>query len=563
MNTKALIAAMLCAGCATVMAAALTSADAADQPTDKSNTIIWNQPAEKSTPEKHANVDTGKPTITQQQLDALLAPIALYPDQLLSQILMAATYPLEIVEAARWVDKPENQGLTGDRLAEELQSLDWDPSVKALVAFPQILKMMDRDLDWLSQIGDAFLAQETEVMDSVQRLRREAKDADKLNSDSRRSVTYDDDQIVIEPANPDIVYVPFYDPCEAYGVWPYPDYPPVYVTPPLGYTYSPGIFVTFGTVRPLWGWSRWDWRQRRIYITDVDRYTYYNRGHAPISRDTWRHDPRHRHGIERGGIDQNRFDRGDRFRGNRPATVNNGQPPISVTDQDIRQRYGDRRDGRGRGDNQDNNRAGSQGGRRGFSNNATPQLPNAIPELPQVNPVPAATPPVPAAEEPRRQWDRGEDRGNRSRDRDSSQDTRGRQQFQDLSNGAAPLTNVPPTQQQRWRDNSISAPPVTNVPPPEPPPQRFDRRRDRDDDSPRGFQRAPEPVQAAPEPVRIAPPPPPAPAIQQPQGIPNRATYGRPPAEATAPTPAPPPAANAPGTNGNVVCDRRGQCASR
>jgi hypothetical protein len=445
MNTKALIAAMLCGAGAALCAPARAAETAAVESTvTASDTIIWNEPAQRTEVRAGENTAAGKPDFTQRELDALLASIALYPDQLLQQILMASTYPLEVVEAARWIERPENQGLTGDRLAEALESQDWDPSVKALAPFPQILKMMDRDLGWMGKLGEAFLAQETEVMDSVQRLRREARDADKLNSDTRRSVTVADEQIIIEPANPDVVYVPFYDPREAYGVWPYPDVPPVYVLPPIGYTYSPGFYVTFATVRPLWGWSRWDWRHRRIHITDIDRYTYHNRGHRPVHIDRWRHDPRHRH-VER-----------DRFR--RP-------PPGAITDDDNRRRY--------RRDNDD--------GRRFRGNNGSPAqagLPNVARPLP---PTPALAPPGAAPDQPqRRGWDRG-------RDRDGD--------------GAR--------RQRQVQERSISAP--TPVP--------------------------------------------------QPQEIPNRTNYGRVPGAAPAQAAPPPP--NAPGVHGNVVCDRRGQCAAR
>ena len=274
---------------------------------------------------------------TERQLDALLAPIALYPDQLLSQILMAATYPLEVVEAARWAARPENEGLGGYRLAEVLDQKDWDPSVKALVAVPHILKMMDSDLDWMGELGDAFLDQETAVMDSVQRLRREAKDADQLRSDERRRVQVQDEQIIIEPANPDVVYVPFYDPRDAYGVWPYPEYPPVYIPPPMGYAYAPGVYYSYVSISPYWGWSRWDWRQRQIHIIDVPRYTYHNRGRGPVDNHRWRHDPRHRDGDRR---DRDGRDRDGRGRPGGPVVQPNtppaNEPPPTYANRDPR-----------------------------------------------------------------------------------------------------------------------------------------------------------------------------------------------------------------------------------
>jgi hypothetical protein len=158
---------------------------------------------------------------------------------------MASTYPLEVVEAARWVEDPNNARLKGDQLAAALQGKDWDPSVKSLAPFPQILRMMDDRLDWMQKLGDAFLAQQNEVMDSVQRLRRQAEEAGTLQSSPQQTVTTQDQTITVEPANPNVVYVPIYDPTVVYGAWPYPDYPPYYF-PPSG-------FVATGLARLLVG----------------------------------------------------------------------------------------------------------------------------------------------------------------------------------------------------------------------------------------------------------------------------------------------------------------------
>ena len=184
------------------------------------------------------------PLYTAAQLDQLLAPVALYPDQLLGQILMASTYPLEVVEAARWVEDPNNARLKGDQLAAALQDKDWDPSVKSLAPFPQILRMMDDRLDWMQKLGDAFLAQQNEVMDSVQRLRRQAEEAGTLQSSPQQTVTTQDQTITVEPANPNVVYVPVYDPTVVYGAWPYPDLPPYYFPPP-GFVSGPPVWPGF------------------------------------------------------------------------------------------------------------------------------------------------------------------------------------------------------------------------------------------------------------------------------------------------------------------------------
>ena len=197
--------------------------------------------------------------LTPAQLDQLTAPIALYPDALVGQILMAATYPLEVVEAARWVQQPANASLKGDQLAAALVPQPWDPSVKSLVAFPQILKMMNGNLTWTEQLGDAFLAAQSAVMDLVQRLRQQAETAGKLKSTSQMAVSTVGGFIVIAPPNPNSLYVPVYNPNDIYGAWAYPDYPPDYFP-----GYFPGVEIgplgfgwwDVGIIAPLWGWDR-------------------------------------------------------------------------------------------------------------------------------------------------------------------------------------------------------------------------------------------------------------------------------------------------------------------
>lgn len=244
------------------------------------------------------------PVYQAAQLDQLLAPIALYPDELLGQILMASTYPLEVVEAQRWVQDPKNAGLKGDQLTAALQDKDWDPSVKSLVPFPQILVMMSDRLDWMQKLGDAFLAQQSDVMDAVQRLRQQAQAAGTLKSSPQQTVTTQDQTITVEPANPDTVYVPVYDPTVVYGTWPYPDYPPYYFPPPPGFVFGPpfwpgfwwGPVIEIGFYRPFWGWDHWDWRRHRIHI-DRDRFDRIEGRHRFPAGDTWQHDPYHRRGV--------------------------------------------------------------------------------------------------------------------------------------------------------------------------------------------------------------------------------------------------------------------------
>jgi hypothetical protein len=251
----------------------------------------------------------------QGQLDQLLAPIALYPDQLLGQILMASTYPLEIVEAARWLQDPNNAALQGEALAAALDQQDWDPSVKSLVPFPSVIQMMNDQLQWTQRLGDAFLAQQAEVMDSVQRLRQEAWNNGRLQSTPQQVVTSDGPDILIQPADPNLVYVPYYDPSVVYGTWAYPDYPPYYFAPPPGYVYGPvvagiGFGIGYGVFGPFWGWDDFDWRRHRVHI-DRDRFRDMDRfHHETIAGDTWQHDPAHRRGVAyHDPVSQQRFTR--------------------------------------------------------------------------------------------------------------------------------------------------------------------------------------------------------------------------------------------------------------
>jgi len=241
------------------------------------------------------------PVFSPEQLDQLLAPIALYPDQLLTQILTAATYPFEVVQADRWEQDPNNAGLHGDQLAAALEPQDWDPSVKSLVPFPQVLKMMDTQLDWTQKIGNAFLAQPNDVMDSVQRLRREAQSAGTLSTTPQQVVSTQGQTVTIVPASPEIVYVPCYNPGLVYGPWPYAAFPPFYY--PLSGCY-PGINfgLGFAIIGALWGWEWWDWDHHFVHwdhdrYNAINRYNIDHRGRQAITGDTWQHDPNHRRGV--------------------------------------------------------------------------------------------------------------------------------------------------------------------------------------------------------------------------------------------------------------------------
>jgi uncharacterized protein DUF3300/endosialidase-like protein len=192
-----------------------------------------------------------------EELDQLVAPIALYPDNLLSEVLMASAYPLDIVQAERWLQSHKN--LKGDQLKAAIAKEDWDDSVKSLIATPDVLAMMSEKLDWTEKLGDAVVDQQPDVMDAIQRLRAKAQANDKLKSTKQQIVTVNEVQgkqvIAIAPTDPDTLYVPYYDPAVVYGAWPYPDYPPYYWPPPpyIGY----GLLATglaFGA-----GWALGNW----------------------------------------------------------------------------------------------------------------------------------------------------------------------------------------------------------------------------------------------------------------------------------------------------------------
>jgi uncharacterized membrane protein YgcG len=260
----------------------------------------------------------------QEELDQLLAPIALYPDSLLAQIFMASTYPLEVVQAGRWVE--QNESLTGDALTAALEQQNWDPSVKSLVNFPQVLQMMNEKIDWTQKLGDAFLAQQKDVMDTAQSLREKAKAEGNLETNQEQKVIVEKETqtIIIEPSNPQIVYVPTYNPTVVYGRWWYPAYPPYYYYPP-GYVAGAALF-SFGVgvaVGAAWGyaWGRCHWGRGNVNIninrntninTKIDRSKYANKVSAGEGgRGSWKHNPEHRKGVSyRDQSTAKKFDRG-------------------------------------------------------------------------------------------------------------------------------------------------------------------------------------------------------------------------------------------------------------
>ncbi|MDG2307550.1 MAG: DUF3300 domain-containing protein [Candidatus Binatia bacterium] len=237
--------------------------------------------------------------LSTEQLEQLVAPIALYPDSLVAQVLMASTYPLEVVEAARWVKS--NPDLKEKALEDALEKQSWDASVKSLTAFPQALDMMNDKLDWTTQLGDAFLAQQKDVMNSVQVLRGKAKKEGNLESNQQQTVKVENaptgtqtQTIIIEPADPQIVYVPTYNPTVVYGAWPYPAYPPFYYYPPgyafIGSTLSFGVGLAVGGA--LWGGCNWG---RSNVNVNVNKYNNFNK--TNINNSNWNHNSDHRKGV--------------------------------------------------------------------------------------------------------------------------------------------------------------------------------------------------------------------------------------------------------------------------
>jgi hypothetical protein len=249
---------------------------------------------------------------TQEQLDQMLAPIALYPDPLLAQVLMATTYPGEVAEAVTW--SKAHPDAKGDDAVKQVASQPWDPSVQALVAFPQVLATLGQDPVWVQRLGDAFLAQPDDLMNGVQRLRHQAQAAGNLQSNQYQNVTVQTapapttsapapssstSTIIIQPADPQVVYVPTYNPTTTYGTWAYPASPPTYYPPPPAYYPGQALLagLAFGTGVAIIGslWGDCDWGNNDVDI-DVNRYNNINRNNQ-ITNNKWQHNAAHRDGV--------------------------------------------------------------------------------------------------------------------------------------------------------------------------------------------------------------------------------------------------------------------------
>jgi hypothetical protein len=252
------------------------------------------------------------PPLSNEELDQIVAPIALYPDSLLSQIFMASSYPLEIVQADRFAKA--NPKLTGDALTSQLESQSWDPSVKSLVNFPTVLAMMSEHLDSTIKLGDAFIADQKSVMDAVQRLRAKAQVAGNLQTTAQQTIIVEQApqtnvQIIrIEPVSPQVIYVPTYNPVVVYGPWPYPTYPPYYYRPP-GYVATSAV-IGFGVgfaCGAAWGyaWGNCNWKSNNVNVninrnvninTNINRAKYQNNVNIN-NNGNWQHNPAHRQGV--------------------------------------------------------------------------------------------------------------------------------------------------------------------------------------------------------------------------------------------------------------------------
>ncbi len=251
-------------------------------------------------PAAHAQSAQQSNNLSMAQLQSLVAPIALYPDALLSQMLMAATYPLEVAEADNWLKN--NSRLSKSQLEDALKNQTWDNSVKSLVSFPNALDMMGSKLDWTQKLGDAYLAQPKEVMQAVQALRAKAKQAGNLKSSEQITVSADpQSNIIIQPANPQVIYVPTYNPTVVYGAWPYPAYPPYPVYNPAWGFMSFGVGLAVGAA--LWSTPHWGSGSITVNNNNFNRFNnnvnnFQNRAPERVgSSSAWNFNSAHRGNV--------------------------------------------------------------------------------------------------------------------------------------------------------------------------------------------------------------------------------------------------------------------------
>lgn len=269
----------------------------------------------KQAQQQNAPAEQGAPKIPNDQLDSLVAPIALYPDPLLSQVLVASTYPLEIIQLQQWLEK--HKDLKDKALVDAVEKENWDPSIQAMAALPDVVKQLAENIKWTTDLGNAFLAQQSDVMNAVQRMRMQAKDAGNLKSTEQMKVetkvVESKTVVLIEQANPQVVYVPSYNPVVVYGPPVYP-YPPIYYPPPS--YYAAGVAIAFGVgvaMGAAWngGWGyRCGWASNNVNINVNNNYiSHYNKMNINnVNRNNinnanrnassnWQHNPQHRGGA--------------------------------------------------------------------------------------------------------------------------------------------------------------------------------------------------------------------------------------------------------------------------
>ncbi len=274
------------------------------------NTLLYASPQEQANSAQNTTEQTEQqeaPKVPNDQLDSLVAPIALYPDPLISQVLVASTYPLEIIQLQQWLAK--NKDLKGDALAQAVKKQDWDASIQALAAFPDVVKQLAENIKWTTDLGNAFLAQQGDVMDAVQRMRKKAKDEGNLKTTEQQKVetkvVEKKEVVVIQPSSPEVIYVPSYNPTVVYGPPVYP-YPPIYYPPP-GY-YAAGMAISFGVGMAMgaaWGGGGWGWgcswghnditvNRNNTFVSNSNRA---NVNRSARGGNTWQHNPQHRGGA--------------------------------------------------------------------------------------------------------------------------------------------------------------------------------------------------------------------------------------------------------------------------
>lgn len=286
---------------------------------------------------------------SKEELQQLVAPIALYPDPLLAQILMASTYPLEVVTAARWMR--DNANLKGADLDNAVQQQPWDDSIKSLTRIPTVLAMMDDKLDMTQKLGDAFLAQQNDVLGAVQALRAKARTANNLNSSKEQVVTIEPTAtggtdetnmpnttiITIEPTDPNVVSIPVYDPSLIYGTWDYPSYPPYFYYPP-GYAAGTLLAFTAGAIVGNALWGTCNWHNGNI---DINSARFNNFNHRSINNTVWQHNVAHRGNVPYRGMAQQKYGKGELQSNAARATFRGHveQSPAKALREDVGQRH--------------------------------------------------------------------------------------------------------------------------------------------------------------------------------------------------------------------------------